>query len=250
MKQCVKLGTFLLLLMMLVINTSCSSKSSAEDMDETTAGIEVEDGEALESEELMGEEVAEGDMMEGDMAPVEGVAEGGEAPMIEASPTPQSNQQFIGYQDGFGQVKVSKGDTLMMISYMVYGDYRKWRSLAALNGIEEGSELQAGMIIKYRQDMENIPARPAGAPYMIQNGDTLGTISSKHYGTTKKWKNVWNNNRQLIVDPNIIFAGFTIYVMPEGEMAYIEESQVQDNVKTLQSAKKNNEDDNLMISLN
>ena len=46
---------------------------------------------------------------------------------------------------------------------------------------------------------------------VIKRGDTLGTISSDTYGTMKFWRNIWDNNRPLIKDPNVIFAGFTIY---------------------------------------
>ena len=50
-----------------------------------------------------------------------------------------------------------------------------------------------------------------GNPYLIKSGDTLGKISNTTYGTIKYWKNIWNNNKPLIKDPNKIFAGFTIY---------------------------------------
>jgi hypothetical protein len=50
-----------------------------------------------------------------------------------------------------------------------------------------------------------------GDKYLIKHGDTLGTISNDLYGTSSKWKKLWKNNRELIKDPNRIFAGFYLY---------------------------------------
>lgn len=232
MKHSIRIMTFLALILMMLVNTSCSSKKSSEDVEEVSAGIEVED-EALVEDETVAED-------DNTMAEEGEVAEGGSAPMIDQTQAVEASvtQQLRGYQGEFGQYEVRKGDTLMIIAYMVYGDYRKWRDIAEINGIEETEQVVPGKVLRYRQAWERLPNRPNGAPYMIQNGDTLGTISNKHYGTTQKWKEVWNNNRQLIVDPNLIFAGFTIYIMPQGEMAYISSSQM------------NNQFNNQMIDLN
>jgi hypothetical protein len=50
-----------------------------------------------------------------------------------------------------------------------------------------------------------------GEKYKIKKGDTLGSISTEVYGTSKKWRKLWENNKQLIRDPNRIFAGFYLY---------------------------------------
>ena len=50
-------------------------------------------------------------------------------------------------------------------------------------------------------------------------GETLGTISNKHYGVTKRWKDLYENNRPMIKDPNLIFAGFTLYYVPDRDLA-------------------------------
>ena len=47
---------------------------------------------------------------------------------------------------------------------------------------------------------------------------TLGSISHTVYGSTRKWKKLWENNRQLIKDPNKIYAGFYLYYQPEGNL--------------------------------
>jgi len=43
----------------------------------------------------------------------------------------------------------------------------------------------------------------------------LGVISTKVYdGEKKYWKKLWENNKPMIRDPNLIFAGFTIFYQP------------------------------------
>jgi hypothetical protein len=46
-------------------------------------------------------------------------------------------------------------------------------------------------------------------------GDTLGKISKRVYGTVERWKEIWKNNEKLIKDPNKIYAGFTLYYVPD-----------------------------------
>ena len=52
----------------------------------------------------------------------------------------------------------------------------------------------------------------------LSGENTLGTISNDVYGTTHKWKRLWENNRQLIKDPNRIYAGFYLFYQPEGKL--------------------------------
>lgn len=221
MKQSVKIMTFFALFIVMLVNTSCSSKKSSGDVEEVSAGIEVDDS-SISDEAMAGDESDLSNDSD------EMAQSNGGTPMIDQGQATDASasSQLRGYQGEFGQYEVRKGDTLMVVAYMVYGDYKKWRDLAELNEIEETEQVVPGKILRYRQAWEKLPMRSNGAPYMIQSGDTLGTISNKHYGTTQKWKEVWNNNRQLITDPNLIFAGFTIYIMPQGEMAYISNSQV------------------------
>ncbi|MCB1073754.1 MAG: hypothetical protein KDK96_11745 [Chlamydiia bacterium] len=49
----------------------------------------------------------------------------------------------------------------------------------------------------------------------MKKEDTLGTISDEVYHTPKRWNEIYQNNRPLIKDPNLIFAGFTLYYIPD-----------------------------------
>jgi nucleoid-associated protein YgaU len=112
---------------------------------------------------------------------------------------------------------VKKGETLMMVAFNVYGDYGRWREIQEQNSGISSSALRAGMKLKYTRPMNDFSWTPVGDPYLIQRGDSLGTISKDKYGTPAKWKSLFENNRPLIKDPNLIFAGFTIYYLPMNE---------------------------------
>ncbi|MCE5293832.1 MAG: LysM peptidoglycan-binding domain-containing protein [Chlamydiales bacterium] len=60
------------------------------------------------------------------------------------------------------------------------------------------------------------PVVKAAAPkmYTIQKGDTLSKISQKFYGTTKKWKSIYDANRDRINNINNLKVGSQI-VIPE-----------------------------------
>jgi len=115
--------------------------------------------------------------------------------------------------------KVQKGDTLMLIAFKLYGDYSKWKTIKNNNqGLALGS-LKEGMEISYPEVAKKFEWVPQGLPHLIVMGETLGIISNEKYGTPKKWKKIYDNNRPLIKNPNSIYAGFTLYYVPEREIA-------------------------------
>ena len=109
--------------------------------------------------------------------------------------------------------RVEENETLMLIAFKLYGDYSRWRELANLNAgkLGPGNQVFAGSNIRYYTDGSGFSLNPNGAPYLIKQRDTLSKISNKVYGTFNKWRGIWNNNRALIKNPDLIFAGFTIY---------------------------------------
>ncbi len=113
--------------------------------------------------------------------------------------------------------KVQKGDTMMMVAFKIYGDYRKWKDLKAWN--KDVKKVKEGVELKYQVPDSKFGWMPSGLPYLVKTGDTLQIVSMDKYGTTRKWKSIYNNNRPLIRDPNLIFAGFTIYYQPTRELA-------------------------------
>lgn len=122
---------------------------------------------------------------------------------------------------GIGEYKVEKGETLMMIAFKIWGDYSKWRELAKMNPKAKNA-VSKGMVLKFNAPAEKFVWNPAGEPYLIKKGDTLGTVSKERYGTPRKWKKVWENNKPLVKNPNLIFAGFTLYTLPDSHLAEVQ----------------------------
>ncbi len=142
-----------------------------------------------------------------------------EAPVfIEESLTPEVSATPSVASGTTMQYTVEKNETLMMIAFKLYGDYAKWKSLAAMNSqaLNGGTTVRPGMRLKYSAPAEPFVWNPQGLPYLIRTGDTLMRISNNVYSTHKKWKSIWNNNKPLIKDPNKIFSGFTIYYLENG----------------------------------
>jgi hypothetical protein len=62
-----------------------------------------------------------------------------------------------------------------------------------------------------------------GKPYIVKQDDSLSIMSGTLYNSTKHWKYIWDNNKPLIKNPNLIFAGFTLYYLPIDEKKKFEE---------------------------
>lgn len=243
---------FLLILSLLVAFTSCSASKQSKDVGEDEQGVEVsdadefleEDGDEMasedseEAEEAL-EEEGEEDLFAED-APVEEealeeeaveeVAQVEEEPAMEEESVVEADQPVqeasapVQYAAASGPVEtytVQEGETLMMISFKLYGDYLKWREISHLNSdiITDGQTVSAGMQIKYSAPSEAFVFNPTGNPYLIKWGDTLGKISNNVYGEISQWKQIWKNNEPLIKNPNKIYAGFTIFTPEKEEQA-------------------------------
>lgn len=61
----------------------------------------------------------------------------------------------------------------------------------------------------------------AAEPYTVQKGDSLWRISQKELGSGQKWTRIYEANRDIIRDPNLIYVGQTLTI-PGGESAPVE----------------------------
>jgi nucleoid-associated protein YgaU len=51
-----------------------------------------------------------------------------------------------------------------------------------------------------------------GKSYVVRNGDTLQEISQKYYGTSKKWRKIYDANKSKIKDPNKLVVGTKLVI--------------------------------------
>lgn len=126
--------------------------------------------------------------------------------------------------DGTGVMvyEVQNGDTLMLISFKIYGDYTKWRSLLSKNQKELGdsySQLKQGSYLYYDAPKTAFTWTPVGEPYLIRRGDSLSRLSKRWLGDAMRWQELHESNQVLIKDPDLIFAGFTLFQPASNSMA-------------------------------
>ncbi|HAZ09787.1 MAG TPA: hypothetical protein DCY56_01590 [Candidatus Omnitrophica bacterium] len=51
--------------------------------------------------------------------------------------------------------------------------------------------------------------------YVVQKGDTLQTISEKFFGTTQKWKSIYDINKHILKSPDRIRPGQKLVIPKE-----------------------------------
>jgi len=204
-----KLLNLLLILALFAGTAACSTKKKADANQEVAEVAEgADDGDFVvdaDDEELIAEdESTSSDEIE---EVAESTAEEVQASAEGSSPMISEVQEYT----------AEKGDTLMLISFKLFGDYTKWRELQSMNSNVLAGGLKAGAVLKYNST--GFTWNPQGLPYLIKSGDSLSGISKDKYGTWKRWKEIYENNQPMIRDANLIFAGFTIYYVPDRDIA-------------------------------
>jgi nucleoid-associated protein YgaU len=220
--------SFLFCVLLMVGMVACSSKSPQEDALEDSGMIATGDNaEALEIAEDSLKDDAQAQPQAKESEPQAMPAEETSESMTKTEDTSGSMIKTAETTDsmvktaGIEYYEVQAGDTLMLIAFKIYGDYLKWKNIARLNEAQLSGNyaLTKGMRIKYESPASRFNWNPAGDPYLIVRGDTLGKISNKVYSTPKYWKDIWENNKPMIKSPSLIFAGFTLYYLPLRDIA-------------------------------
>lgn len=200
----------LLALLTLLALVSCSSNKSVEENEVETQedSVGLEDENRYDNNESIAEEEYSEDTIE-EKGEEETYAENGD---VSPTPTPSLSGDE-------GMYTVEKGDTFMLIAFKLYGDYSQWRNIHNLNpSVSPFESLQEGTQIKIVQPSEEFSWRPNGNPYLIKRNDTLRKISFNLYETENNWNHLYEHNRPLIKNPDVIFAGFTIYYLNAEEL--------------------------------
>lgn len=58
----------------------------------------------------------------------------------------------------------------------------------------------------------DVPVAPPAVFYSVVSGDSLWKIAQKHYGDGNKWNALFEANREVIKDPDLIYPGQQIRV--------------------------------------
>jgi nucleoid-associated protein YgaU len=56
---------------------------------------------------------------------------------------------------------------------------------------------------------------PATTTYTVVAGDSLSKIAKAHYGDANQWRRIWDANKDLIKNPDLIYPGQVLKI-PQG----------------------------------
>lgn len=202
-----------MLSLVLASSSSCTKRSAQGDEMDTASMEKTQTNDDFQLEENKTQETTE-------VTPAPEVVEENKTEIIaqeEATPTALPVVAEVKTTDQVREYVTSKGDTLMLISFKIYGDYSKWKEIKEMNKsvlAKKKGPLKSGITLKYLTPSVDFIQQANGEPYLIKMKDTLGRISKKVYSTKKRWKDIWKNNA-YIKNPNIIFAGFTLFYVKD-----------------------------------
>ena len=54
---------------------------------------------------------------------------------------------------------------------------------------------------------EPVATSDSGKTYVVVNGDSLSKIAKREYGDASKWRQIYEANKDLIKDPDLIYPG-------------------------------------------
>jgi nucleoid-associated protein YgaU len=58
----------------------------------------------------------------------------------------------------------------------------------------------------------SVPPVAAARTYVVVKGDSLSRIAKQQYGDANKWPKIYEANRNIIKDPNLIYPGQTLRI--------------------------------------
>ena len=137
----------------------------------------------------------------------------------------RKSYDILGFRDDNGlltkkigeYIVKSNNETLMLLAFNLYGDFRYWKSIAKLNSdfLPSPYKLKKGIKLKYYLPKRDYVFRPDGEPFLIKSGHSLSKISDIVYENWRRWPEIYDNNEPMIKNPNKIYAGFTLYYLED-----------------------------------
>lgn len=100
---------------------------------------------------------------------------------------------------------VKAGDSLWKIAQSKYGDGNKWVEIASKNNLKNPSVLAVGQEIKLEETTVDKTSE-----YKVVAGDSLWKIAVAEYADGYQWTRIWQDNKSVIPNPNIIEVGMML----------------------------------------
>ena len=118
---------------------------------------------------------------------------------------------------------VAKGEHLWKISEKYYGNGYNWVDIASENNISNPNilyedqaltipkeELRVPIVREGGFTVEEIASTIPSDTYSVSKGDTLWDIAVRAYQDGYKWPTIYQANREVIKDPNVIETGMEL----------------------------------------
>ena len=101
---------------------------------------------------------------------------------------------------------VEPGDTLFGIAAEQLGDGNRWPQIFALNRDQIGNPdlIFPGQVLTLPDESSS---GPVPRVHTVQRGDTLSKIARRELGDGNRWPEIFELNRSIINNPNVIFPG-------------------------------------------
>lgn len=116
--------------------------------------------------------------------------------------------------------EVKAGDSLWKISKKVYGDGDAWTKIAAQNKMKTPSYVEVGqklvmptmtpVLSKISDPIKSDNVVVVDSIYQVKAGDSLWKIAETKLGSGYKWVQIWNLNKNVIVNSNQLEVGMVI----------------------------------------
>ncbi|MDR1449560.1 MAG: LysM peptidoglycan-binding domain-containing protein [Propionibacteriaceae bacterium] len=104
--------------------------------------------------------------------------------------------------------RVKEGDSLWSIAAEQLGDGELWPLLVDTNQerIGQATRIEVGWVFILPLVGDETPA----STYTVQPGDSLSAIAQRLWGEADRWPELWEANRDLTPDPDLIQPGWTL----------------------------------------
>ncbi len=141
-----------------------------------------------------------------------------DAPVLIEPPKPERPKTY----------KVESGDSFESIAVKLFGDARYTDELMKANEDVDPRKLRVGQVLnvplvgesaavpaepqaaKKEPNESAAPAAPAPATYTVKPGDTLYSITKQLYGSSRRWKEIWELNKKQLPDPQALKKGMVL----------------------------------------